>query len=102
LKTVAETTGGRYFYAADKKALEAIYSELNQIETRKVETITHRPRRELFHWPLVLVLVVSMGYHLPIALQHQLRKRKRRFQNFSAGYSDNKARFRGARITDNG
>jgi Ca-activated chloride channel family protein len=100
LKTVAQTTGGRYFYAADKNALEAIYSELNQIETRKVETITHRPRRDLFHWPLVLVLVVSIGYHLPMALQHQLRKR--RFQNFSAGYSDNKARFRGVRITDNG
>ena len=39
LKRVAQTTGGQYFYAADRDALEAIYAELDRIETRKVETI---------------------------------------------------------------
>jgi Ca-activated chloride channel family protein len=83
LKTVAETTGGRYFYAADREALEGIYAELNRVETRKVETISHRPRRDLFHWPLALILMVSLGYHLPMAFHQQRQNRKLRFQNLS-------------------
>ena len=76
LKNVAGTTGGRYFYAADREALESIYAELDRIETRKVESISHRPRLDLFHWPLVLALVVSVSYHLFMALRQQRQIRR--------------------------
>lgn len=81
LKSVAESAGGRYFHAADRTALEAIYAELDRLETRQVETISHRPRRDLVHWPLAFVLIVSMGYHLAGAAGQQRRNRSLRLQN---------------------
>lgn len=53
LKNVAEGSGGSYFYAGDRKELEGIYDELDKIETRKVDVVSHRPRRDLFFWPLL-------------------------------------------------
>ena len=68
LKAVAEVTGGRYFFAADQTSLEGIYDTLDQLETREVETISHRPRRDLYHWPLAAALLLGLGYHLAAAL----------------------------------
>jgi Ca-activated chloride channel family protein len=45
LEAIAETSGGQYFFAADRDSLEGIYETLDRLETRKVETISHRPRR---------------------------------------------------------
>jgi Ca-activated chloride channel family protein len=58
LRSVAEGSGGSYFFAGDRKQLEGIYSELDRIETRQVKVISHRPRRDLFHWPLLAALVL--------------------------------------------
>lgn len=63
LKTVASTTGGRYFHAADRDQLQEIYAELDRIDTRDVETATYRPRIDLFHWPLGVFLVLGFLYH---------------------------------------
>jgi Ca-activated chloride channel homolog len=63
LKDVAETTGGLYSFAADRSQLDAIYRRLDQIESRQVQTISHRPRRDIFYWPLALALAVSFGQH---------------------------------------
>lgn len=83
LKTMAQTTGGQYFYAADREKLEGIYAEIDRIETRKVDTISFRPRLDLFHMPLALALIISMGYHIitVVRRQHQIRRLKR--QNFN-------------------
>ncbi len=54
LKSVASITGGRYFHAADREELQGIYTELDRIDTREVETATYRPRIDLFHWLLAL------------------------------------------------
>ena len=64
LRDLAKTTGGRYFHAADREQLEGIYTELDRLEARQVETISHRPRMDLFHWPLGFGLVLSLGYYL--------------------------------------
>lgn len=64
LKNLAQTTGGRYFYAADREQLKGIYADLDRLETRQVETISHRPRLDLFHWPLSFALVLCLGYYL--------------------------------------
>ena len=58
LKDVARTTGGRYFFAADREQLAGIYDELDQIETRQVDSISYRPRRDLFQWPLLAALLL--------------------------------------------
>jgi Ca-activated chloride channel family protein len=64
LKQVAATTGGLYAHAADTKQLDEIYGRLDKLETRKVQTISHRPRRDVYWWPLVAALVVSMLLHI--------------------------------------
>ena len=61
LKQVAATAGGSYFFAADRGELEGIYDELDRIETRQVDVISHRPKRDLFFWPLLVALLVSLG-----------------------------------------
>jgi Ca-activated chloride channel family protein len=63
LETVASTTGGRYFHAADGVELESIYAELDRLNPRKVETLSFRPREDLFHWPLALAVLLTLLYH---------------------------------------
>jgi Ca-activated chloride channel family protein len=64
LKAVAATTGGRYSHASDRAALAEIYAQLDALRTRAVQTVSHRPRRELFHWPLGVGLLLSLTCHL--------------------------------------
>ncbi len=65
LRRVASVTGGTYSHAGNRSELEAIYVRLDQLPTRKARTTTHRPRRDLFHWPLAVGLVLSF---LPTAV----------------------------------
>jgi Ca-activated chloride channel family protein len=59
LKRVCKTTGGTYSHAGNRAELEAIYSRLDALPTQEAKTLTHRPRRDLFQWPLALGFVVS-------------------------------------------
>lgn len=63
LEAVAGTTGGRYFHAADRDELEQIHGQLDEMTPRKVETLSQRPRRDLFHWPLGAALLLTLLYH---------------------------------------
>ncbi len=63
LKNVATATGGLYSHAADRKQLDEIYGQLNKLETQKAQTITHRPRRDVYWWPLAVALGFSMLFH---------------------------------------
>jgi len=63
LKNVATTTGGLYAHAADRAQLNEIYGKLDKLETHKAETVSHRPRRDVFWWPLALGLFVSAFQH---------------------------------------
>lgn len=73
LKKVAETTGGLYSFAADRSQLEKIYHKLDELETRQAQTVSHRPRRDVYYWPLAIGFVASV---LQQALQ-LLRARRR-------------------------
>jgi len=68
LMRVAEISRGKYFFAGDRNQLESIYTVLDQLETRKVETVSYRPRADLFHWPLALIAVLFLLYHLTMAI----------------------------------
>jgi Ca-activated chloride channel family protein len=64
LKQVASTTGGLYAHAADTRQLDGIYDRLNKLETHKVQTISHRPRRDVYWWPLIAALAISILLHV--------------------------------------
>jgi len=70
LRAVAQTSGGSYFFAADRQQLAGIYDELDRIETRQVKVISHRPRRDLFYWPLLVALLLSLGTKGVAVLRH--------------------------------
>ena len=74
LHSVAETTGGRYFHAQDGAALQAIYDEIDRIGSRDIEQESHRPRRELFHWPLAAAFLLGLSRQ---SLQLLARKESR-------------------------
>ncbi|MFC5050774.1 VWA domain-containing protein [Rubritalea spongiae] len=61
LDAVAKNTGGQYFHANNREELENIYTEIDQMGTREVESESYRPRRDLFHWPLAAFLILSVG-----------------------------------------
>ena len=63
LKNVSATTGGLYSFAADRAQLEAVYKKLDSVETRRAQTITHHPRRDVFWWPLAAALVATLLQH---------------------------------------
>jgi len=60
LKQVASSTGGLYAHAANINQLNEIYSRLDKLETRKVQTISHRPRRDIYWMALAVALGLSM------------------------------------------
>lgn len=61
LTAIAEATGGRYFRARDTEELDRIYRLLDQLEPVEKDKQYFRPRRELYHWPLGLALLLSAG-----------------------------------------
>lgn len=63
LQTVASLSGGKYFYAADRDQLQGIYTELDKINTREVETESYRPRIDLFYWPLGAFMILSLTFY---------------------------------------
>jgi Ca-activated chloride channel family protein len=77
LKKVAVTAGGHYAHAADRQQLDAIYQELDKLETHKVQTVSHRPRRDVFWWPLVLGLSISTLEQLCGLVVHVAARRNR-------------------------
>jgi len=63
LRKVASETGGIYSGAADRKQLAEIYARLDALETREVESMSVRPRRDVFHWPLAAGFIAAMVVH---------------------------------------
>ena len=53
LKAVADTTGGRYFHAADTEALETVYAEIDKLEKTVTEGWPYTQHHELCFWPML-------------------------------------------------
>ena len=60
LKQMAEMTGGSYFLATDKKALESIYNQIDTLEKTDAEHSIHFIREPLFQYPLTASLLVLL------------------------------------------
>ena len=85
LKAVATTTGGMFAQATDRQQLAEIYRKLDQLETRKAQTITHRPRRDVYWWFLAAGMLVSMLQH---SIQLVLNRPRTRPSSSSSERSD--------------
>jgi len=70
LANIARVSGGQYFRATNLAALEQIYLELDKLEPVDYEYQSHRPRHELFLFPLSAGLLVMLFYLLA-RISHQ-------------------------------
>ena len=80
LKAIAAATKGQYFRASNRQELEGVYAELDRITARKVESVSHRPVTDLFHWPLAAALIISLGFYFFKSV-----KRRRSFESNDQG-----------------
>ena len=71
LITVASTTGGRYFHAANRDELQEIYAELDRIDVREIESESYRPRTDLFHWPLAAFMILWLLFHAALLVRRR-------------------------------
>ncbi len=67
LKSIASLTGGQYFRATDNKKLEAIYDEINKLETTEIEEFKYYQYEEKFR---ALVLLAGILLLLEWILRH--------------------------------
>lgn len=56
LKNIAQETGAQYFHAADKEALQKVYTSINQLEKSKIQ-VTAYNRFTDEYLPLVLIAI---------------------------------------------
>jgi Ca-activated chloride channel family protein len=73
LQSVADATGGRYFHAENRGELATIYTELDRMDTREIETESYRPRTDLFHWPIGALLATSLLYGFGLLIKERTR-----------------------------
>jgi Ca-activated chloride channel family protein len=66
LRDVASVTGGGFYRALDRTQLADIYRRLDQIETRKVDTVSFRPKTDFFWLPMLVAVLLAMLISLPI------------------------------------
>lgn len=57
LKKIAETTGGKYFRAADTQSLQRIYNEIDSLEKTQIDETGYFEYEELFDYALFAALV---------------------------------------------
>jgi len=69
LKEIAKTTGGKFYYAWNSEELADIYVQIDKLKPKEVEEITHRPKFDLFRYPLMLTLFMLLGYGAMLYLQ---------------------------------
>jgi Ca-activated chloride channel family protein len=74
LQAIASTTGGQFFRADDRAALDQVYATLDRITPHKVHKLSHQPKRDLFWWPLGAALLLLALYQSLAALRGRLAR----------------------------
>jgi len=69
LKEIARITGGKFYYAWNSEELADIYTQIDKLKPKEVKEITHRPKFDLFRYPLMLALFMLLGYGAMLYLQ---------------------------------
>jgi Ca-activated chloride channel family protein len=73
LENIAAITGGGYFHANDRQELEDIYTRLDEVNPRQVETQSYRPLTDLFEWPLAASMLLTLFYIVFLEVRLRLR-----------------------------
>lgn len=73
LLTLAELTGGQYFRARNPQELEDIYKLLDTLEPIEQNPEVFRPSSSLYHWPLLIAVLVYFLGLVTVRMQHTLR-----------------------------
>ncbi|PSL21997.1 VWA domain-containing protein [Shimia abyssi] len=60
LTGLATRTGGQAFFAGDTNDLQEVYDRIDSLAPRDVETLSHRPRQNLAHIPLILAALIGL------------------------------------------
>jgi Ca-activated chloride channel family protein len=74
LQKIATLTGGRYFFGQDQNQLEQIYATLDRITPSNQKTLTWRPVRELFYYPLGVALALLFAYSAAMFLVTSIQR----------------------------
>ena len=69
LKEIAKITEGKFYYAWNSEELADIYTQIDKLKPKEVKKITHRPKSDLFTYPLMLALCILLGYGLILFIQ---------------------------------
>jgi len=75
LENIASITGGSYFHANDREELEAIYTQLDEVNPRQVETQSYRPLTDLYHWPLAAGMLLTLFYIMYLEIRLRISRR---------------------------
>jgi len=68
LTDIAEMTGGQYFRATDNNSLKEIYSEINDLERTKLDSITFNTKNEEFwKFSLIALFLYVLSFVLKIS-----------------------------------
>ncbi|MNF32767.1 von Willebrand factor type A domain protein [compost metagenome] len=78
LQQIAKATGGRFFRAEDRQALDQVYATLDTITPHQVKTFSHQPKRDLFWLPLGAAIGLLALYHLLALLRSRLGSARQR------------------------
>ena len=76
LQKIAAATGGRYFFGEDQKQLGEIYATLDKITPANQKTLSWRPKRELFQYPLGIAIGLLIAYQLAMFLVYSARRQR--------------------------
>ena len=76
LENIASITGGSYFHANDRDELEAIYTELDEVNPRQVETQSYRPLTDLYHLPLAAMILLTLLYIMLLEIRLRFARRQ--------------------------
>lgn len=60
LKDIANAAGGQYFFASDENALSEIYTRIDALAPREVDTASYRPRDALGQYFLGLAVLIGL------------------------------------------
>lgn len=80
LEGISKTTGGVFFHAHTDTELETIYAKLDALEPSEQQTISFRPKRELYFWPLGVAVILQLLLHYTMAYI-RWRRQSAAFQN---------------------
>jgi Ca-activated chloride channel family protein len=73
LRAIADVTGGQLFDAADREELEQVYLEIDALTPEELETLSYRPTRPLYYWPLGGAVILIFLFHALMGIRVALR-----------------------------